>query len=275
MRVGRADRVALALQRLDVRLEPVGLGARQRGHQRRAGWRPVSVRSTFRATRAVSFLNARGAWALATRKASRGKADRGLREQDVDPDPIQQFARWFAEALAAKLIEPTAMALATATRAGVPSARMVLLKGFDQRGFVFYTNYESGKGRELAENPHAALVFWWDRLYRQVCITGTVARVSEKESDEYFASRPLGSRIGALASRQSSVLVSRDELDRRVAELSARYQNGTVPRPPSWGGFRLEPYRIEFWQGRDNRLHDRLRYTRQEGGRWKIERLSP
>jgi pyridoxamine 5'-phosphate oxidase len=198
----------------------------------------------------------------------------GLLESEVDPDPIVQFGHWFEEAQRADLVEPTAMTLATASRDGVPSARMVLLKGFDQRGFVFFTNYDSAKGRELTQNPKAALVFWWGPLERQIRVTGTVTRVSEPESDAYFATRPVGSRIGAIASKQSSVLKGRESLERMVEELTQRYRDGTIPRPAHWGGFRLEPGAIEFWQGRPDRLHDRLRYTK-DGSRWKIDRLSP
>jgi len=198
-----------------------------------------------------------------------------LLERDLDPDPISQFSKWMGEVRDAELVEPTAMTLATSTKDGRPSARTVLLKGVDDRGFVFFTNYESRKGRELTENPHAALVFWWGALERQVCVTGSVARVSAAESDAYFNSRPAQSRIGALASRQSSVLASREDLDRRVAELTGQYKFGGIPRPAYWGGFRLTPETIEFWQGRANRLHDRLRYNRQRDGNWTVDRLSP
>ena len=197
-----------------------------------------------------------------------------LRERDADPDPVRQFARWLDEAKDAVLIEPTAMTLATSTRDGRPSSRTVLLKGVDAQGFVFFTNYESRKGRELAENPRAALTFWWGPLERQVSVTGAVARVSAQESDAYFNSRPPGSRIGALASRQSTVLRGRDDLDRRVSELTSQYRHGGIPRPDYWGGFRLTPDMIEFWQGRADRLHDRLRYTRRGDG-WVLERLAP
>jgi pyridoxamine 5'-phosphate oxidase len=219
---------------------------------------------------------------LATRKRyGKRRGTRGLKEarpalleRDLDPDPIRQFSRWFDEVRDAVLVEPTAMTLSTSTRDGRPSARMVLLKGVDHLGFVFFTNYESRKGRELADNPRAALTFWWGSLERQVNVTGTVARVSPEESDAYFKSRAAESRIGALASRQSSVLSSREELDRKVAELTSQYKHGGIPRPAYWGGFRLTPEMIEFWQGRANRLHDRLRYTRRDGV-WVFERLSP
>jgi pyridoxamine 5'-phosphate oxidase len=193
----------------------------------------------------------------------------------VDPDPIVQFRRWFGDARAAGLAEPEAMTLATTGPDGRPSARMVLLKGFDQRGFVFYTNYTSRKSRELAANPAAALVFWWPPpLQRQVRIEGLVERVSHEESEAYFRTRPFGSQLGAWASNQSEVIPDRDVLEKRLEELSARYADGEVPLPPFWGGFRLAPDVIELWQGRPNRLHDRLRY-RRDGDRWTIQRLSP
>jgi pyridoxamine 5'-phosphate oxidase len=196
-------------------------------------------------------------------------------ELSIVTDPIAAFERWLDDARAARITEPEAMMLATATPAGVPSGRMVLLKSVDARGFVFYTNYRSRKGQELAANPNAALVFWWGALERQINIAGRVERVTKAESDAYFRSRPLGSRLGALASRQSSVLTSRAELDRLVAELTERHRDGNVPRPDWWGGFRLIPRTIEFWQGRTDRLHDRLRYSRTDGGDWNVERLFP
>lgn len=198
----------------------------------------------------------------------------GLTESDMDPDPVEQFRRWFDEALAAGLHEPNAMIVATASPDGLPSARVVLLKGFDRRGFVFYTNYEGRKGRELEENPRAALLFYWGELERQVRIEGTASRVSEEESDAYYAGRPRGSRLGALASEQSRVVGSREVLEGRIKNLEAEYEGRDVPRPAFWGGYRVEPEAMEFWQGRENRLHDRLVYRRGEVG-WKMERLQP
>ncbi len=197
-----------------------------------------------------------------------------LNEADVSPDPFQQFQSWFDQAIAAQVPEPNAMTLATADAQGIPSARIVLLKGFDQRGFVFFTNYESQKGQELAQNPYAALVFWWAALERQVRITGRVEPVSAQESDAYFHSRPIGSQLGAWASAQSQRIPDRQVLEQRLQELTLQYQEQTIPRPVHWGGYRLNPSLIEFWQGRSNRLHDRLCY-RLHQETWKIERLSP
>lgn len=199
-----------------------------------------------------------------------------LIKRDADPNPIKQFATWYDEVLAAGVSEQDAisMTLATATKDGRPSARVVLLKSFDDNGFVFYTNYQSLKGRELAENPQACLLFYWSRFWRQVRIEGTVEKVSAAESEEYFQSRPLGSKLGAWASNQSEVVDSRETLEARFAELEKRFGEN-VPRPEHWGGYRLMPNEIEFWQGRDNRLHDRLRYRLHEDGVWLIERLGP
>jgi pyridoxamine 5'-phosphate oxidase len=194
---------------------------------------------------------------------------------DVDRNPFRQFDAWFAQALDAQLPEPNTMTLATVDSRGRPSARIVLIKGVDERGFMFFTNYESRKGRELADNPHASLLFYWIELERQVRIEGTVVKASAAESDQYYESRPLGSRIGAWASEQSQVIESRAVLEAREKEISAKYGEHP-PRPPHWGGYRLIPEAIEFWQGRPSRLHDRLLYTRAvEGGDWQIARLSP
>ncbi|HEU4784829.1 MAG TPA: pyridoxamine 5'-phosphate oxidase [Ktedonobacterales bacterium] len=200
---------------------------------------------------------------------------RGLDESDVDADPFRQFAVWFDEARAASPTEPNAMALATVGADGRPSLRMVLLKGADERGFVFYTNYESRKGRELADTPWAALTLFWPEMERQIRIEGRVEPVPAEESDAYYHSRPIGSQLSASASRQSEVIAGRDELEQRVAALSAQYQDQEIPRPENWGGFRVIPDAIEFWQGRANRLHDRLRYRLLASGDWQIERLSP
>ena len=198
--------------------------------------------------------------------------ERSLDETAVDPDPLRQFAAWFEEAGAAGVRAPEAMALATATSDGRPSVRMVLLKGFDERGFVFFTGYESRKGAELTASPHAALLFYWDPLGRQVRIEGPVERVSAAESDAYFRSRPRGAQISASLSPQSRVVESRASLEALAAELEAR--GDELPRPPNWGGFRVRPETYELWQHRANRLHDRLRY-RQEDGAWILERLAP
>jgi pyridoxamine 5'-phosphate oxidase len=198
--------------------------------------------------------------------------ERPLDEAEVDADPLRQFAAWFEEAGAAGARAPETMAIATATSEGRPSVRMVLMKGFDERGFVFFTGYESRKGAELAANPRAALLFHWDPLGRQVRIEGPVERVPEAESDAYFRTRPRGAQISASVSPQSSVVESRVSLEALAAELEAR--GGELPRPPAWGGFRLAPETYEFWQHRANRLHDRLRYSR-DGDAWKIERLAP
>jgi len=200
-------------------------------------------------------------------------ARESLTERDVDPDPILQFEKWFEEALHAGLIEPNAMTLATSTRDGHPSARVVLLKGADANGFVFFTDYRSRKGAELDANPHVSLCFWWDALQRQVRISGTAVRVSREETAAYFHTRPHGSRVGAWASQQSATLASREMLEKEVERLERAYPDD-VPLPPHWGGYRVTPASLEFWQGRPSRLHDRIVYTR-DGSAWKIGRLSP
>jgi pyridoxamine 5'-phosphate oxidase len=200
-------------------------------------------------------------------------ADR-LDVADVDPDPMAQFERWFGEAVAAGVPEPNAMAVSTVGSDGAPSLRFVLLKGVDERGFQFFTNYRSRKGRELDGNPRVALAFRWLAIARQVTVAGTARRLAAEESDAYFRSRARGSQLGAWASPQSEVLGDRRELEARLAEVEARFAGRDVPRPPHWGGFLVAPARMELWQGRENRLHDRVRYLR-EGARWRIERLAP
>jgi pyridoxamine 5'-phosphate oxidase len=198
-----------------------------------------------------------------------------LDEADVSHDPMVEFARWFAEAQEAQVADANAMTLATATADGQPSARIVLLKAFDERGFVFFTDYRSRKGAELEANPRAALVFYWHELERQVRITGGVALTSREDSERYFASRPIGSRLGAWASHQSRVIPGRAALESDLREVEARFGDGEVPLPPHWGGYRVVPDAIEFWQGRESRLHDRIRYVRESGSGWKVQRLSP
>ena len=198
-----------------------------------------------------------------------------LNETEVNNDPFQQFSDWWQQAIESKIDEVNAMTLATASLEGVPSARIVLLKGYDKSGFVFYTNYESAKGQELAENPRASLLFFWKELERQVRITGLVEKVSAAENDEYFLSRPTGSQIGAWASPQSHVIENRNWLENKVKELEAKFSSEQLTRPAHWGGYRVKPVIVEFWQGRSSRLHDRIQYTLQENNSWKIERLAP
>jgi pyridoxamine 5'-phosphate oxidase len=198
----------------------------------------------------------------------------GLDKADLDPDPIVQFHEWFEKVIDADLHEPNAMILATATTDGKPSARTVLLKGYDERGFIFYTNYEGRKAVELETNPTCALLFYWGELERQVRIEGRASRLSGEESDAYFAGRPRGSRLGAWASEQSRPVEGRSILEERVRALEAEYEGREIPRPPFWGGYRVEPDTIEFWQGRESRLHDRFVYRREDGA-WRIERLQP
>jgi pyridoxamine 5'-phosphate oxidase len=209
---------------------------------------------------------------LADLRQEYGRA--GLSEEDAGTDPFALFHRWFADALAAELSDPNAFILATTTPDGSPSARAVLLKALDDRGFTFFTNYDSRKGNEIAANPRVAMVFLWHPLERQIRVEGTAEVVSAAESDEYYAKRPLGSRLGAWASPQSAVIPDRAFLERAHAELTAKYPEGDPPRPPNWGGYRVLPTVIEFWQGRRSRLHDRVRFTRTAGG-WVRDRLAP
>ena len=199
----------------------------------------------------------------------------GLLEKDLARDPFRQFDKWFQEAEAAKLPEPNAMVCSLATLDGRPSARTVLLKGLDGRGFVFFSNYDSRKGRELGANPRASLLFPWVALERQVVVEGTVARVSREESAAYFHSRPRASQLSAWASAQSAIVADRSVLEDALKAVEKKYASGEVPLPPSWGGYRVSPESVEFWQGRRSRLHDRLRYRREKNGEWIIERLSP
>ncbi len=199
----------------------------------------------------------------------------GLSQGDLDSDPIAQFNVWFQQALDADLLEPNAMTIATATPDGKPTARIVLLKGVDKRGFVFYTNYESQKGQQLIANPYAALVFLWDKLERQVRVEGKVVKLDREESEAYFHSRPKASQLGAWASDQSRVIPNREVLEQKLEDLQTQYKDETVPIPEHWGGFRVIPNRIEFWQGRPSRLHDRLVYNLQDDGNWQVRRLSP
>jgi len=202
-------------------------------------------------------------------------SQRGLRRRELDPDPIRQFNAWLQEAVGHSLIEPNAMTLATVDADGQPWSRTVLLKICDSRGFAFFTNYESAKGRQIAGFPRAALTFWWAALERQVNVTGSVSKTSREESEAYFQSRPPGSRLGAWASAQSAIVADRAELERKFAEALAKFGETDIPLPPHWGGYRVRPQTIEFWQGQRSRLHDRLLYTRQADNSWRIDRLSP
>jgi pyridoxamine 5'-phosphate oxidase len=202
-------------------------------------------------------------------------SSQSLLETDIERNPFDQFEKWWAQAVNSQIDEPNAMTVATASGDGMPAARIILLKGFDKNGFVFFTNYKSYKAMHLEENPRACLVFFWKELERQVRITGLVKRVSEKESDDYFYSRPKGSQIGAWASPQSQVIESRDWIDQRYLQLAEEFKKKELKRPAHWGGYRVTPVIIEFWQGRPSRLHDRIQYSLEEDGSWKIERLSP
>ncbi len=199
----------------------------------------------------------------------------GLLEKDLARDPFRQFEKWFQEAEAAKIHEPNAMTLATATREGHPSARTVLLKGLDGRGFVFYSNYDSRKGRDLSENPRASLLFPWLALERQVTVEGAIAKLTREESEAYFHSRPRASQLGAWVSQQSAIISGRAVLEDSLKALDKKYAGAEIPLPPNWGGYRVNPETVEFWQGRRSRLHDRLRYRREKSGDWIVERLSP
>jgi pyridoxamine 5'-phosphate oxidase len=199
----------------------------------------------------------------------------GLQESDVAADPLAQFKIWFQQALDAKVPEPNAMTLCTVDQEGQPSGRIVLLKGLDERGFMFFTNYESSKGRELAGNPKASLVFFWPELERQVRVQGTCSKLGRAEAETYFRSRPLGSRLSAHVSRQSSTIAGRAYLEQRLEEVKQMYPGEEVPLPEYWGGYALQPHTLEFWQGRPSRLHDRLRYTGGGTGGWSLARLSP
>jgi pyridoxamine 5'-phosphate oxidase len=202
-------------------------------------------------------------------------AQKTLTEADVLPGAIQQFGIWWEEAVKSEIDEVNAMTLATASADGAPDARIVLLKGYDERGFVFFTNYRSSKGRQMAENPQACLVFFWKELERQVRITGSVEKIAGAESDTYFASRPAGSRIGAWSSPQSEVIASREIIETNIEKYSSQFADEPVPRPAHWGGYVVHPQAMEFWQGRPSRLHDRIRYTLQQDKTWQIERLAP
>ena len=205
----------------------------------------------------------------------RDYSSQSLLESDVSPNPVDQFEKWWDQALKSEIMEPNAMTLATASADGMPSARIVLLKGFSPEGFVFYTNYDSSKGKELSQNPRACLVFFWKELERQVRISGTIRKTLSQESDDYFLSRPVASQVGAWASPQSQVIQNRQWLDDQFHQLVLRFKEEPLCRPPHWGGYVLEPRKVEFWQGRPSRLHDRIQYSLQDNRQWKIERLAP
>ena len=202
-------------------------------------------------------------------------SERGLRRAELDPDPVAQFNRWLADAVRERIPEPNATVLSTVDAGAQPWSRTVLLKVCDARGFAFFTNYESAKGRQIAANPRAALTFLWVSLERQVNVAGTLTQTSREESEQYFQTRPPDSRLGAWASQQSSVIAGRAQLEKQFDEARAKFGETEIPLPPHWGGYTLTPHTIEFWQGRRSRLHDRFRYTRGRDGAWKIERLSP
>ena len=197
-----------------------------------------------------------------------------LKDNDINKNPIKQFEKWFADAMEAQLYEPNVMTLATADKSGKPNARIVLLKGFDENGFSFYTNYLSQKGKEIKKNPQACLVFFWAELERQVRIEGKIEKLSKEASEKYFHSRPVGSQIGAIVSPQSQIITDRTVLENKVEELTAQYEGKTIPKPAHWGGYILKPTAIEFWQGRTSRLHDRIKYD-LINGRWQTNRLAP
>ncbi len=198
-----------------------------------------------------------------------------LSEHEVEKDPMAQFERWWAEALNSEITEVNAMTLATASADGVPSARIVLLKGFDKDGFIFFSNYNSYKGKDLEDNPRACLVFFWKELERQIRITGVVKKLDEAANDEYYYSRPQGSQLGAIASPQSQVIDNREWLENKVAEVAKEYSDKKIIRPPHWGGYIVQPVSVEYWQGRSSRLHDRIQYSLMEGGEWMVQRLAP